>query len=238
MARIIPVIDVLGGRVVRAVGGRRDEYKRLVSRLTESTEPAEVAQRLVEHARADTLYVADLDAVAGTRAPTALHLGPTRTKVWLDRGVRTFDDLERWPHDPDWMPVIGSETVHDPARLARTMFVQGYSGVVSVDLKGGHLLTPRGPEMEVSAEAGAYIDTFASVGRCRAVILLDLSAVGEGNGPGEVVLYLLDQLRYQWPDLEFIAGGGVRNRDDVKRLANAGADAVLVASALHDGMLP
>ena len=34
-----------------------------------------------------------------------------------------------------------------------------------------------------------------------------------------------------------LTGGGIRDWDDVKRLEDAGADAVLVASALHDGTL-
>lgn len=238
MARIIPVLDVMGGQVVRAVGGRRSEYRPLVSKLTDSTDPTTVAHTLVDRAGADILYVADLDAITGSITATAPAIGVTGAEVWLDRGVRSYDDLERWPCHPGLVPVLGSETVHDPAGLARSMFVQGRSGVVSVDLKEGDLLSPSGPSMEVSAEVWGYIDTFASAGCCRAVILLDLSAVGEGNGPGPVVYYLLDQLRYEWPDLEFVAGGGVRNRDDVQGLLNAGADAVLVASALHDGALP
>jgi phosphoribosylformimino-5-aminoimidazole carboxamide ribotide isomerase len=37
--------------------------------------------------------------------------------------------------------------------------------------------------------------------------------------------------------LGIITGGGVRTWDDVERLGDAGADAILVASALHDGTI-
>jgi uncharacterized protein related to proFAR isomerase len=37
--------------------------------------------------------------------------------------------------------------------------------------------------------------------------------------------------------VDLIAGGGVRGLDDLKALADAGCDAALVASALHDGRL-
>ena len=40
--RIIPVLDVLGGCVVRGVGGRRDEYRPIVSKLCNSREPPAV----------------------------------------------------------------------------------------------------------------------------------------------------------------------------------------------------
>jgi uncharacterized protein related to proFAR isomerase len=34
-----------------------------------------------------------------------------------------------------------------------------------------------------------------------------------------------------------MTGGGIRNRDDLKRFSAHSVDAVLVASALHDGRL-
>ena len=62
-----------------------------------------------------------------------------------------------------------------------------------------------------------------------------LARVGTGIGPGTVGL--CRELRAAYPDIELIAGGGVRNWDDVDRLGEAGADGVLVASALHEGTI-
>jgi phosphoribosylformimino-5-aminoimidazole carboxamide ribotide isomerase len=42
-------------------------------------------------------------------------------------------------------------------------------------------------------------------------------------------------LRVRYPLVQLIGGGGVRTADDLNRLAAAGLDIVLVASALHDG---
>jgi len=67
------------------------------------------------------------------------------------------------------------------------------------------------------------------------VIVLELARVGTGIGPGAVGF--CQAMREAFPNLELIAGGGVRNRDDVTRLKVAGADGVLVASAIHDGNL-
>ncbi len=53
--RIIPVIDVMDGVVVRAIGGRRDEYRPLVSQLTVSTDPIAVAKALLEATGAKAL---------------------------------------------------------------------------------------------------------------------------------------------------------------------------------------
>jgi phosphoribosylformimino-5-aminoimidazole carboxamide ribotide isomerase len=39
------------------------------------------------------------------------------------------------------------------------------------------------------------------------------------------------------PHVALFAGGGVRGPDDLARLADAGCDGALVATALHDGLL-
>ena len=70
--RILPVIDLKGGLVVRGVAGRRQEYRPVVSRLTPSSRPIDVAGAFRDHLGLDHLYLADLDAIAG--AAPALEL--------------------------------------------------------------------------------------------------------------------------------------------------------------------
>ena len=63
--KIVPVIDLKGGVVVHARRGRRDEYAPLRSPLVDGCEPVAVARALCAICRTTTLYVADLDALAG-----------------------------------------------------------------------------------------------------------------------------------------------------------------------------
>jgi phosphoribosylformimino-5-aminoimidazole carboxamide ribotide isomerase len=67
------------------------------------------------------------------------------------------------------------------------------------------------------------------------LIVIDLARVGTGRGCGTE--NLLRAIRKGFPEVELIAGGGVRSWADVDRLGDAGADAVLIASALHDGRI-
>ena len=67
------------------------------------------------------------------------------------------------------------------------------------------------------------------------MILLDLAAVGSGEGPPHQETCLRWKESFQ--DLELITGGGVRNLADLLALKKAGVDGVLIASALHDGSL-
>ncbi len=62
------------------------------------------------------------------------------------------------------------------------------------------------------------------------VILLALPQVGTGAGPD---LHTLRAARTAFPGLHLVSGGGVRTPEDLRALAAAGADGVLLATALH-----
>src|SRR5438132_14421867 len=88
--RILPVLDVQNGIVVRGIAGRRAEYRPLTSRLTDSCAPVAVAAALRGTFGFDCFYVADLDAIAGK--PPALEtyaaLHRNGFHLWVDAGVR------------------------------------------------------------------------------------------------------------------------------------------------------
>ncbi len=62
--------------------------------------------------------------------------------------------------------------------------------------------------------------------------MLDLARIGGGRG---VDLVLVAALRHAFPHVELLAGGGIGTPRDLERLADAGLDGALIASALHDG---
>ncbi|MEO2092390.1 MAG: HisA/HisF-related TIM barrel protein, partial [Gemmataceae bacterium] len=102
---------------------------------------------------------------------------------------------------------------------------------VSIDLRNGELLSASSDITSPLVLADRmYADGY------RTFLLLDLARVGMNAGPGTEPL--CGELRRRYPEVELLVGGGVRNRDDIRRLEDAGADGVMVASALHDGTLP
>jgi phosphoribosylformimino-5-aminoimidazole carboxamide ribotide isomerase len=233
------VLDVMGGHVVRAVGGRRENYQPIVCPFTGSRQPFDVADALLQQASAGELYVADLDAILGRAAVsravrTLVEMRPVPT--WLDAGVGrtlTVADLPALPHVN---PVVGSETCGTPDVLAEALRQAGERRVAfSIDLKHGRLLGNwRGWGLDGERDVLALARRVVEAG-VRALIVLDLAHVGMGRGAGTE--HLLRVIRTEFPDVELSAGGGVKSRADVDRLGEAGADAVLVASALHDGTL-
>lgn len=221
--RIIPVLDVLGGEVVRAVGGRRSEYRPIVSRVTTSTEPLRVARDLLAKTGAKELYVADLDAIRGgaMSEKTRGMLNAIGVPFWLDCGLwnRNLPDSVR--------PVIGFESAASPDVLSEAT-------TFSLDLWNGELFGPWSSwGVEHSRDWLGVVDRAIARG-VGTLIVLDLPAVGSQSGPG--TLDVCRRIRDRYPKLELLSGGGVRNANDLARFGEVGIDGVLIASAIHDGV--
>ncbi len=234
MPRLIPVLDVMGGQVVHAVAGNRKDYKPLVSQLTNSTVPIVVARAIRDKWRTNELYIADLDAILGGQPATALfvELLAGGFRCWVDagRGFLAFADLLKKYSYPDaGIVVLGLESAPSHRDLPFLLQVIGPSCFAfSLDLRDGR---PLGDPLLWSADAESNADAVIEAGM-RKLIVLDLSRVGVGEGVGTEKLCASIKSRH--PNVELIAGGGVRGPDDVRRLHAAGVSAVLVASALHD----
>jgi phosphoribosylformimino-5-aminoimidazole carboxamide ribotide isomerase len=230
--RIIPVLDVMNSQVVRAVAGRRSEYKPVESKLTVATHPLCVALALLEYTKARELYVADLDAIRGAPAvsPAVERLArELQCELWLDAGLGANRSLGALPDRA--RPVVGTETA-TPHELREAA---GRAPVVSIDLRGGALLGDwEAWGASHAADALTAARRAVELGAA-ALVVLDLARVGTGRGTGTEPL--LRAVRAEFPSLDVIAGGGVRDWADVDRLGAAGATGVLVASALHDGAL-
>lgn len=236
--RIIPVLDVMNGQVVRAAGGLREKYQAIACPLTGSRKPYDVANALLQLSGAGELYVADLDAIMGKGAVSRVVRGlleACRVPTWLDAGIGRTDVLD-FPKVPHLRLIVGSETCRVPEILLETLLEPLRRPVAfSIDLKAGRLLGNwRAWELEGERDVLSLARRVIGMG-VRTLIVLDLVRVGAGSGTGTE--HLLRAIRDEFPDVDLLAGGGVRNRDDVERLGEAGATGVLVASALHDRTL-
>jgi HisA/HisF family protein len=225
--RIVGVIDLLGGVVVRAVAGRREEYRPIVTPLCPGSAPLEVARALLSLGVRE-LYVADLDAIAGGEPAWDIiaSLRGLAVPLWVDAGVR---DVSRAARLGVERVVVGLESVPDPATLGRLVEALGDRVVFSLDLREGVPMGawPAAEPFDIAEEA---------IRRgVRRVLVLDLARVGVSGGPGTEAL--CGRLVRAHPGVEVSAGGGIRDRADLERLRAAGVAAVLVASALHDGRL-
>ena len=232
--RIIPVLDLKGGLIVRGIAGKRDLYKPIESRLCSSARPAEVAVSLRNLLGPGPMYLADLDAIAG-EAPAlevCVELEGLGFELMIDAGIRSAASARQLAVELDGDLIAALETLPAPALLAELVDELGAGRLIfSLDLADGRPLAP-GDDWPSEAEEIAREAVSAGVER---LILLDLKAVGTGEGPAH--LERCAALKASYAGLELVTGGGVRDLDDLLALQSVGVDGVLVASALHDGRL-
>lgn len=233
---VIPVIDILAGQVVRAWRGQRSTYRPIESPRVAGSAPIDVARSLLEHpacrSQPPVLYVADLDALQGRPVQAALLVDLLAALeprfpglcLWLDAG---FGDLREalalrrsmGAAGARVRPVFGSESVTDVAALAA--IGADADAILSLDSRQAEPLDP--------AACWRHAELWPA-----AVIVMTLDRVGTGSGPD---LSTFARLRSAAPDRCWIGAGGVRDRGDLDAASAAGAQAWLVASALHDGGL-
>jgi phosphoribosylformimino-5-aminoimidazole carboxamide ribotide isomerase len=233
--RIIPVLDLMNGRVVRGVAGRRDEYRPIESRIVGGHDPASVACALRDQFGLAELYVADLDAIRTDRVQWDVLRGLLRIdcRLLVDAGIRDAARARELQNAGVHRIVAAQETLPAPEALRSILNTAGPERVIfSLDLQNSRLLG-RGESWRT---CGA-LERAQEAAECgaRSLIVLDLAGVGMSGGVA--TLELCRQIRRALPETELITGGGVRGLDDLMRLRDAGVDAVLVASALHDGSL-
>ncbi len=236
--RVVPVIDLKGGMAVHAVGGRRDQYQPLRSVWQASGPPTALAAAIREGLGVPTLYLADLDAIAG-RSPDReryQRIAAEGLELWLDAGVSNTARLEPLMGlvSSGVRIVVGLESVEGPRALAAILERAGTDRVIlSLDMDDGIARVAPGaiwPGIDVSEIAAESV----ALG-VRHLILLDLERVGTGRGVGTELLLM--RLRAHFPAIDLTVGGGIRGVDDVLRMRRLGASAVLVGSAIHDGRI-
>jgi phosphoribosylformimino-5-aminoimidazole carboxamide ribotide isomerase len=225
--QIIPVVDVLDGIAVRAVRGERSRYQPLESQLCSGCDPVAIAQALLDYSAASVLYVADLDGIM-RGAPqlatlTRLMRELPGIDLWLDAG---FSDsacaraviAQLHGTGATVTPVFGSESL----RADTVCDVPGNS-ILSLDQRHD---VPLG-------EPAFWTDTSHWPSR---LIVMSLDRVGSFSGPDLAAIATIRQRAGN--ERTVVGAGGVRHVDDLHAAQAAGADAWLIASALHDRRIP
>jgi phosphoribosylformimino-5-aminoimidazole carboxamide ribotide isomerase len=231
--RVIPVIDLKSGAAVHAVHGERERYRPLRSRIADGSDPVQLTRAVRARFGLDELYVADLDAIAGGPGSSEIVAALAREgRVMVDAGAATPAAVARLLELGVARVVIGTETLPSPAAFGRLRAeLPDAPLVLSLDLRAGRVLSPD-PTLSDN-EAADALARLADAG-AREAIVLDLVRVGSGAGPD---VPLLGELHARFPEVELLAGGGVRHAGDLRALADAGAAGALVATALHGGAI-
>ncbi len=225
----------MNGAVVHGHRGERQGYRPVVSHLLDGADPLDVATALLSVTGTKRLYVADLDAISrrGDHCAVLQRLRDSLSAdLLVDAGSGQTEAARQVLDSGATCVVVGTETLPDVASLQHIRERLGHERVLlSVDT------TTHGVLSRCDALRGrSPLDVLrlldaASLGQA---LVLHLDRVGTGTGPARDDLRAV---RSAYPQLRLVAGGGVRTPAHLAELAAAGVDAVLVATALHEGWI-
>jgi cyclase len=226
--RVIPCLDVAGGRVVKGVN-----FKNLV----DAGDPVELA-KLYGEAGADELTFLDISASVEERSTTLEMVSRTAEQVFIPLtvggGVRSAFDV-------DLLLRAGADKVGvNTAAITRPELINEISDrfgdqvlVLSVDaLRGqtssGFEVTTHGGRVRTGLDALSWIENATSRG-VGEILLNSMDADGTRAGYDTEMIEKVREVTH----VPLIASGGAGKIEDFADALFAGADALLAASVFH-----
>ncbi|MHA1211638.1 MAG: HisA/HisF-related TIM barrel protein [Candidatus Heimdallarchaeota archaeon] len=241
--KVIPVLDLLDGKVVHGIAGKRNEYKPIEnSVITSSSDPIVVAQAFYTELGLDQFYIADLDLIqrsvnlfANKISISELVSDPSIT-IMVDGGCKELEDVKTILEQQIDQLVLGTETLESLEILEE--IVTKFSStkiILSIDLKGGKLLANNPKLQQYSVEE--IVNHAEGLG-LDGLIVIELQKVGQkvGSQSGPLNPTLL-KIRDFAKGIPIFAGGGVRNINDLLLLQEENIAGALVATAFHKGFI-
>jgi len=229
--RIIPCLDVSGGRVVKGVN---------FTNLVDAGDPVELARRYGD-AGADELTFLDISATVDERETTLNIVRQTAEQVFIPLtvggGIREVGDVNK-------LLRAGADKVSiNTAALARPELINEISDrfgnqvlVLSVDARragtaSGYEVTTHGGRQSSGIDALTWIEEAINRG-VGEILLNSMDADGTKSG------YDLEMIRdaRSISNVPIIASGGAGKIEDFGSALHAGADALLAASVFHFGL--
>ena len=234
--RVIPCLDVDGGRVVKGVNFRD---------LRDAGDPVELA-RLYDAQGADEVTFLDISASSAGRATTLDMVRRTAEEVFVPLtvggGVRSVEDVDRLLRAGADKVGVNTAAIARPELLAEiaarfgrqvlTLSVDARRVVDGPPTASGYEVTTHGGRRGTGIDAVEWARRAADLGAGE-ILLNSMDADGTTDG---FDLAMLADVRAA-VSVPLIASGGAGTVEHFVAAAHAGADAVLAASVFHFGTL-
>jgi imidazole glycerol-phosphate synthase subunit HisF len=228
--RIIPCLDVTGGRVVKGVN---------FVELRDAGDPVEIAARYNEQG-ADELTFLDITATSDGRDLILHIIEAVASQVFIPLtvggGVRTVDDVRRLLNAGADKTSFNSAAIANPQVIADASAKYGAQCiVVAIDAKaragGGWDVYSHGGRKNTGLDAVEWAQKMTHLGAGE-ILLTSMDKDGTKSGFDLALTKAVSDA----VSVPVIASGGVGNLNDLANgIQQGGADAVLAASIFHYG---
>jgi phosphoribosylformimino-5-aminoimidazole carboxamide ribotide isomerase len=227
---IIPAIDIIEGKCVRLTQGDYSQKKIYNER------PLEVALAF-QDAGLRRLHLVDLDgAKAGAvRNWKVLETIAGKTELVVDfgGGIKTAADVDIIFNSGAALATVGSIAVKDGELFVSWLHQYGADRfLLGADVKK-EKITVGGWLETTDRWVYDFISEYIEKG-VKQIFCTDVGKDGLLQGPS---LELYRNIVDKFPELHFIASGGVSGMNDVRRLDEVGCKGVIIGKAIYEGLI-
>ena len=226
--QIIPAIDIIDGKCVRLTQGDYEQKK------IYNEDPLEVAKEF-EDAGLQRLHLVDLD---GAKAGSVKNwkvletiAGKTALVIDFGGGIKTGKDVDIVFNSGAALATVGSIAVKNETEFVGWLLQYGAQKfLLGADVKEEKIAVAGWLET-TDIRIYDFIERYLAHG-VQQVFCTDVSKDGLLQGPA-VELYT--NILTKFPDLHFIASGGVSSMHDVLQLKEIGCKGVIIGKAIYEG---
>lgn len=227
---IIPAIDIIDGKCVRLTQG---DYSQ---KTVYNEHPLEVAKRF-EDAELTRLHLVDLDgAKAGSvKSWKVLEAIAGKTNLTIDfgGGIKTEKDVSIVLECGATYATVGSIAVKDETTF--TQWLENFGPdkfILGADVKDEKIAVSGWLEM-TDIWIYDFIEKYVNKG-IQQIFCTDVSKDGKMEGPS---IDLYKNIISKFPQLHFIASGGVSSIKDVDQLQEIGCKGVIIGKAIYENKI-
>ncbi len=227
---IIPAIDILHGKCVRLIQGDYERGK------IYNEHPLEVARQF-EDAGLKRLHLVDLDGAKDGRVINWKLLeaiaGKTGLIIDFGGGIGTAKDLQIVFESGAAFATVGSIAVKNENLLREWMLQYGPEKfLLGADVRD-EKISISGWTVNTEIQILDFMENYIQAG-IKQIFCTDIKMDGAMNGPS---LELYKKIVKRFPDLQFIASGGIRSLDDIYLLEELGCKGAIVGKAIYEGFI-
>lgn len=223
--RLLPAIDIRGGRTVQLIGGRPEAQR------VSLPDPVATARRFVKLGF-EELHVVDLDAALGSGSNLELVralIATSSVPIQVGGGVRDEAAVAGLLGAGAARVIVGTRAVEDPGWLQRTATAYPERLVVACDVKAGKVVS-RGWTESTTLEAKEFLGQLDGL-PLAAVLVTDVDREGRLAGMDAELFARLARVCAH----PLLAAGGVTSIADLQALDGAGAAGAVLGMSLYTG---
>jgi phosphoribosylformimino-5-aminoimidazole carboxamide ribotide isomerase len=227
---IIPAIDILHGKCVRLTQGDYEKGK------IYNEHPLEVARQF-EDAGLKRLHLVDLDGAKDGRVINWKLLeaiaGKTGLVIDFGGGIGTDKDLQIVFESGAAFATVGSIAVKNENLFREWLLQFGPEKfLLGADVRD-EKISISGWTVNTEIQILDFMEKYIQAG-IKQIFCTDIKMDGAMNGPS---LELYKKIVKRFPDLHFIASGGIRSLDDIYLLEELGCKGAIVGKAIYEGFI-